>query len=427
VSAASAAAAPVVQARYDVIVVGAGLAGLFAGALAARRGACTLVIARGQGSTHLGLGTIDVWGYQSESGGRPASLVANPTAALGALADPAHPYSLTGRDALEAALSELQALCTQGGYPLQGGPDHNYFLPTAVGAVRPTCLAPEAMTAGDVRLPGDLVLADVAGFRDFFADLAAANLRAAGYAARALPLELPRLPTQREAFATDLARLFDQAPYRAEVAERWRPQLAGVTRLGVPAVLGLAPSTTAWHELCDRLGVALFELPLPPPSVPGMRLYEVLRAALERAGGRLIVGPRVQGWTDGAPTALGIRSATAGHTRAYAARHVILATGDFRHGGLEAPAAGQARETVFDLPVSTQAEWFAPLYWQTHPYVRFGLRVDAAMRPFGADGQTWSNVQAIGGLLAGADRNGEGCREGIDLATAYRAVNALEL
>ena len=47
-----------VQARYDVIVVGAGLAGLFAGALAARRGARTLVIARGQGGTHLGPGTI---------------------------------------------------------------------------------------------------------------------------------------------------------------------------------------------------------------------------------------------------------------------------------------------------------------------------------------------------------------------------------
>lgn len=421
---ADAQAAPgAVQARYDVIVVGAGLAGLFAGALAARRGARTLVIARGLGGTHLGPGTVDVCGYT----GSPPTMAPSPAAALDGLTDPLHPLNVAGRPALAAALSELQAMGAAAGYALAGALDHNYHLPAALGAVRPTCLAPETMTAGDVRQPGDLVLADVAGFRDFFAALAAANLRAAGYAARALPLELPRLPTQREAFATDLARLFDQPAYRAEVAERWRPHLAGVARLGVPAILGLAQAAEAVRDLNERLGVALFELPLPPPSVPGMRLYDVVRGALERAGGRLILGPQVTGWAGEAGKALGTHADTAGHKRTYAAQHVILATGGFRHGGLEAAGPGQAREAVFDLPVVTAPEWFAPLYWQAHPYVRFGVRVDEALRPLGTDGRAWANVRAVGGLLAGADRTGEGSREGIDLATAYRAVQALEL
>jgi len=419
---------PPVQARYDVIVVGAGLAGLLAGAFAARRGARTLVIARGLGGTHLGPGTIDVWGYApAASADTPRALAPNPSAALDALTDPLHPLNVAGRPALAAALGELQTMGSEAGYALRGTLDHNYFLPTALGAVRPTCLAPDSMVAGDVRMPGELVLADVPGFRDFYADLAAANLRAAGHAARALPLELPRLPTQREAFATDLARLLDQPAYRAEVAERWRPHLTGVTRLGLPAILGLAHPEAAWRELSERLGVALFELPLPPPSVPGMRLFDVVRGALERAGGRLIVGPLVRGWADEPGTAHGILSETSGHTRAYAAQHVILATGGFRHGGLESPAPGQVREAVFNLPVTTGLEWFAPLYWQPHPYARFGLSVDQALHPLGVDGVAWTNVQAVGGLLAGADRNGEGCREGIDLATAYRAVQALEL
>ncbi|MCC7357968.1 MAG: anaerobic glycerol-3-phosphate dehydrogenase subunit B [Anaerolineales bacterium] len=412
-----------VQARYDVIVVGAGLAGLFAGALAARRGARTLVVARGHGGLQLGPGTIDVWGYAGEA----HALVENPAAALSALTEAQHPLRVAGPSALAEGLNTLQAMTEAAGYALRGDREHNHWLPTALGAVRPTCLAPETMLAGEVRAPGELTLADVAGFRDFFAPLAAANLRAAGYAARALPLELPRLPTQREAFATDLARLFDQPAYRAEVADRWRPQLAGVTRLGVPAILGLAPEATAWRELSDRLGVAVFEVPLLPPSVPGIRLYDVLRGALERAGGRLIIGPSVTGWAGEGKTALGVHAETGGRLRTYAARQVILATGGFRHGGLEATAPGQAHEGVFDLPVVTEAEWFAPLYWQAHPYARFGLRVDEQLRVMGADGRPWANVRAVGGLPAGADRNSAGCREGVDVATAYRAAQTLEL
>jgi glycerol-3-phosphate dehydrogenase subunit B len=411
------------QARYDVIVVGAGLAGMFAGVLAARRGARTLVLARGHGGTHVGPGTIDVWGYQA--GTATAGVLADrPRDEITALQTAGHPLTISGLPALEGAVSELQAICAKHGYRLSGSLDHNFHLPTAVGAIRPTCLAPESFAAGDVREPGEVVLAGIPGFRDFYAEFAAANLRAAGYAARALALPLPRLPARREAFATDLARLMDQPAYRTEVAERWRPALDGVARLGVPAVLGLR-STAAWSDLSERLGVTLFEIPLLPPSVPGMRLFDVLRSALEAAGGRLILGPEVRGWIDGEEVR-GVQI-QANRLRTYGAGHVILATGGFRHGGLHAPASGQVNETVFGLRVTAGTDWFAPFYWDRHPYVRFGLRVDARLRPLNGDGHPcYRNVSAIGGLLAGADRDGEGSREGIDLATAYQAVSQIE-
>lgn len=415
-------AASGVQAAYDVIVVGAGLAGMFAGALAAQRGARTLVIGRGLGGTHLGTGTIDVWGYTAA--GRPAE---NPLAEAQRLAGPGHPLTLAGLPALEGSLAELQALGAAAGYPLEGRLDRNHFLPTALGAVRPTCLAPQTFLAGEVREPTEIVLGEVPGFRDFFANYAVANLKAAGHAARAVSLELPYGPTRRDAFATDLARLLDRDSYRASAAQLWRPVLKGVTRLGLPAILGQSDAMTAWGDLSEKLGVALFEIPLLPPSVPGMRLFNLLQTAIEEARGRVIIGPGVTGWaSDG--RARGIVAATAGGPRRYSAQHVVLATGGFRHGGLHAPALGQARETVFDLPVMTGQDWFAPVYWDKHPYARFGVRVNEAFQPLNPAGSVvYENVYAIGGLLAGADRHGEGSREGIDLATAYKAVQQIPL
>jgi glycerol-3-phosphate dehydrogenase subunit B len=49
--------------RYDVVVIGAGMAGMVAGIRLAQSGASVCVVAKGYGSTHLAAGTIDVLGY----------------------------------------------------------------------------------------------------------------------------------------------------------------------------------------------------------------------------------------------------------------------------------------------------------------------------------------------------------------------------
>jgi len=415
------------QAYYDMIVVGAGLAGLMAGVLSARQGLRALVLARGIGGTHVGNGTVDVWGYDTQR-----QVLTNPQTILKGPRQKGlekyyreHPLARAGEAALQNGVSELQAVCTAAGYPLLGELTANFILPTALGAPRPTCLAPRSFVAGDLRRTDEITLARFAHFRDWFADLAAANLRTAGYTVRVVDLPLPNAPTHRDAFSTDLARLFDRADYRAQVAEAWREGVIGATRLGVPAILGLEHAAEAHHDLEARLGIEIFEIPTLPPSVPGMRLFNVLRSTLEQAGGRLVLGPSLSAWIEEGQ-ALGVTVETANGERHYAADFIILASGGARHGGLESPAAGRMTETVFNLPLETSGDWFAPLYWSAHPLAYFGARVNARMQPIDAQDQIlYPNVLAVGGVLAGADRLTEGSREGIDLATAWKAVAQL--
>jgi glycerol-3-phosphate dehydrogenase subunit B len=117
---------------------------------------------------------------------------------------------------------------------------------------------------------------------------------------------------------------------------------------------------------------------------------------------------------------------TAGGPRLYAADVVLLATGGVLHGGLIHRQDGHVQESVFDLPVhyeTGRVHWTSHSPIQIQPFSHFGLHVDDCMQPLGTDGCVlFENLFAAGGLIAGADRAIEGSRQGIDLATAFRAV-----
>jgi glycerol-3-phosphate dehydrogenase subunit B len=106
----------------------------------------------------------------------------------------------------------------------------------------------------------------------------------------------------------------------------------------------------------------------------------------------------------------------------------MLATGGVLNGGLVARQDGIIQDSVFGIPAAASPQretWASPDLLDPQPYARFGLPVGSDMRPLGPDGAPFfENLFAAGGLLAGADRTAEGSRQGIDLATAYRAVEA---
>src|SRR5512135_389940 len=133
----------------DLVVVGAGLAGLSAAYAAVEAGLQVKLIAKGLGSIFWGAGTVDVLGYVPGNGGGP---VYRPTDALPALleARPRHPYALLGAQELFSLLGEFAALTVQAGIPYAAAAEagSNLLLPSPVGAARPTWLAPQAQIAG---------------------------------------------------------------------------------------------------------------------------------------------------------------------------------------------------------------------------------------------------------------------------------------
>ncbi len=413
--------------QTEVLIIGAGLAGLMAGWQAAARGRRVRVITKGWGATHWHSGCVDVLGYRPTEESTP---VESPAASVAQLIgeNPQHPYARAGVEALDEALRALQLLSQEAGYPLHGSLERNWLLPSAAGAVRPTCLAPETMIAGDLRRRDPMLLVGFQPFLDFFPALAADNLSAQGFPARDVTLELPR-PEQRQLVnGTNLARLFETADFRMQVADALKPQLGEAARVGFPAVLGAQEALAVQHDLQQRLGREVFEIPVLPPSVPGIRLHHILVAAIERAGGRVFEGMEVVGTEMGDGRVSAVWTQAAARRKVHRAAQFVLATGGILGGGMVADQEGTLREVIFGLPLAAvpeRSDWFAPEFFAPggHPIYRAGVEVNERLQPVDADGQVvCENLRAAGSTLAHCDGVRERSFEGVALATGFTAA-----
>lgn len=414
----------------DVLVLGAGPAGLLAAWTARQRGAQVRVLASGIGTTHVTPGWVQVLD----------------AAAAASLEDwivghPQHPYALAGLAALRGGLAALREVGATAGIRYVGEPGANLRLPTALGAVVEAAVAPESFAAGDLRRPGAMLIAGPAGWRDFYPRLCADNLARQGFAAQGVAFDLPEMAaaSRFDLTSVGLARLFEQPEARARVAAQLKPRLDGATRVGLPAVLGLERHAEAWRDLQDRLGAPVFEIPTLPPSVPGMRLFNAFKAALTRAGVPILLDMTAVRGETAAGRATGVVAPNVVREVVYRAETIILATGGLYGGGIASDRRGEMREVVFGLPVHAPAgpgEWFNERFLTPavetlhatplpsgHPIHHAGVRANASLQPVDEAGRVvLENVRIAGRLLAGYNPLLEGSTEGVWLATGYRAA-----
>ena len=214
--------------------------------------------------------------------------VESPAGSLAALlaSSPDHPYSHVAADGIAASLNWFAERAAAMGYA--GSIDGNMLLPSALGVPRPSAMAPSTMSGGDLRAGGRFVFVGIRGFKDFHPALIAENITQADLptpvAARAIVLEPPS-GRRGDLSGRVIAGQFDDGTLSDWFVAALRDRIDADESIGVPAVLGLRSADETWSDLEKRLERKVFEIATLPPSIPGIRLYNIMAAEL-RVGRR---------------------------------------------------------------------------------------------------------------------------------------------
>ncbi|WP_276254264.1 glycerol-3-phosphate dehydrogenase subunit GlpB [Halomontanus rarus] len=442
----------------DVLVIGGGVAGVTAALAAAEYGDRVRLLSYKQSTLRHASGLIDVLGYAPggcESGDGDGSGNGDGTGESngdgeerrdGPLVDPfdaipglpaGHPYERVGLERVREALLFFDSIV---GDAYEGGHTAaNALVPTVGGTVKPTARYPASVAHG---LASDARSTLLVGFETmpaFDAPLSAAHLRAADvpFPVRGATIPFPG-ELRDDAKRTRYAHILDwdesvdtgtgagDAPARAVLAETIRPHLEREARLGLPAILGEEHPGVVRRDLEERLGVDVFEVPTGPPSLPGMRLEDLLYGALEEYGVRVTTGVPVVDHeaSDGGRRVDHVLVDRKGQEIPYRADEYVLATGGLVGKGVRSSRDG-VTEPIFDCHVphpEDRYDWFVDDAFGDQPFARFGVVVDRELRPLDARGEReFENLRAAGGVLGGADFAAEKSGSGVSLATGYAA------
>ncbi|MCD2204741.1 glycerol-3-phosphate dehydrogenase subunit GlpB [Halobacterium sp. KA-6] len=408
----------------DVLVVGGGLAGLTSALAAARAGADTRLVSYKQSTLRHASGLVDVLGYTPDGDGP----LVDPFDAIPDLPE-SHPYRTVGVETVREALELFDDAAPhyRGSHT-----DANALIPTHGGTVKPTARYPAGASAGVASDDRDTLLVGFEAMVDFDAPQAAAHLDAAGvpFDVRGATIRFPG-DLRADAKITRYAKLLDtdgtvtvdnhDRPVRAALAERVKAQLDGEERVGFPAILGDDDAAGVRDALADDLGAAVFEVPMGPPSLPGLRLEDALFDALDEAGVSIETGNPVVDY-DGGDRIERVYVEKNGARIPNAADQYVLATGGLVGKGVESDREG-VYEPIFDCHIAhadDRYDWFADDVFGDHQFARFGVATDDSLRPEAADGSTeFENLRAAGSVLGGYDFAAEKSGGGVSIATGY--------
>jgi glycerol-3-phosphate dehydrogenase subunit B len=415
--------------KYDLAIIGAGMAAMAAAVFAAHRGISTVIVGS-PGESWLTAGLIDLMGVHPIAEGKTWP---DPWAAIEAVTRdiPGHPYARMDREDIKTGLQEFYRFLNRAGLPYCFEDDRNSNLITAFGMVKTVHGVPQTMWPGvqAFKRKAPCLFVDIQGLKGFSASLPAEQLKSRWPGLKTLSIGPVYGEQLHEINTVPLAHDLEIAEYREKLAELIRPHIRDVEFVGLPAILGIYQAETVASELSKLLEREVFEIPAMPPSIPGLRLKEAFLRLLPEKGVSCLFQKQI---LNAASTAGQGFSLDLGRTESeltIKADGVLLASGRFLAGGLISDHLG-IKEPIFDLPV-TQPEhrgcWHMDRFFDSggHSVNMAGLETDSKLRPLNGNGNPKHEALfAAGSILAHHDGNRMKCGSGLSVTTAYGAVKS---
>jgi len=300
---------------YDVVVVGAGMAGLTAASYAAEQGQRVAVASIGAGAFVLGSGGVE----ERET--------------LALQREPDFTY----------AMDFFLTLAEAAGTALAGDLQHTMLLPTLLGNFLPVQFAPLSVAHAALNQTRKTRVVGLHGLTGFDARFLAERFRSEA--------AQHHLPTEYEAITIDpgsalgmpvstlrVAQAFDRdAAFRTHLADVLRAVKGDADRLLLPAVLGIESSDTQRTVFEEQVGCTVGELPTLPPSIPGLRLAHSLQQRLRSRGVVFLDGYPVERLQLERGLCTGLHIASPGRGFRVAGECVVLASSSALHRLLEGP------------------------------------------------------------------------------------------
>jgi glycerol-3-phosphate dehydrogenase subunit B len=388
---------------FDVVITGGGISGLMAGIELAESGASVAVISRGDPAVCISTGCIDLLALGNDPLSGIKSLPLE------------HPYNLVPHALIEESLEKFGDIMFDAGLPYIGNAHSNRKILTPIGNSKITCLVPRTMeTAPQEENPYVHVIGFL-GLKDFYPSYITSRRPNTGFSIYDAGVES----------TMSISARFDDVTFVEEFIKWLRSLEIPDGRIALPAVLGLTEPLMAIELITALTERLVFEIPTIPPSIPGIRLFRILKKALQSRGGEIFWGLPIASVEKQGKLIEAVTIETHARPTRLNAKAFILASGSFVSGGLYAGMKDNVTETVFDLPVfvpGTRGTWFSnDFFMPGHVIEKAGIIVDRSFRPVDVPHE---NLFVCGSILAYSEVMKNGCGHGLGLATGLAVARS---